>query len=190
MTELTLEALGLDQEKLSEKLVDRLAKNVLTSIGYDPDGDEWFGTSPFANRLNELVRARLDQVVNDLADKHVLPRVNEMVEGLVLQETNKWGEKVGKTLTFIEYLTQRADAYMSEPVSYNGKTKAEDSYNWRQSTTRIAYMVDQHLQYSISRAMEQAMKDANTSIATGLKGAVEKSLGEVLEKLKIDVKTK
>lgn len=68
-TELTLESLGLDQEKLAEKLVDRLAQNMLTRIGYDADGDEWFGTSPFAKKLNDMVRARLDKVVFDLADE-------------------------------------------------------------------------------------------------------------------------
>ena len=189
--ELTLESLGLDQDALATKLVDRLAANMLTSIGYDEDGDEWFGTSPFAKKLNDMVKARLDQVVNDLADKHVLPRVNEMVESLVLQQTNSWGEKVGKPVTFIEYLTQRADAYMQEPLNYNGKTKAEESsYNWSKSTTRVAYMVDRHLHYSIQTAMENALKTANSSIVNGLQDAVKTALAEVHSKLKVEVKTK
>ena len=39
--ELTLESLGLDQDSLATKLVDRLAQNMLTSIGYDADGVLW-----------------------------------------------------------------------------------------------------------------------------------------------------
>lgn len=188
MSELTLEALGLDQDKLAEKLVDRLAQNMLTSIGYDEDGDEWFGTSPFAKKLNNLVTARLDKVVNELADKHVLPRVEAMVEGLVLQKTNSWGEKVGEPVTFIEYLTQRADAWMREEVSYDGKTKEQDSYSWRKRGTRVEYLIDQHLQYNISTAMKNALGEANKSIVEGLKAAVNIKLGEIAVQLKTEIK--
>lgn len=189
-TELTLESLGLDQNKLAEKLVDRLAQNMLTSIGYDEDGDEWFGTSPFAKKLNSMVTARLDKIVNELADKHVLPRVNEMVEGLVLQQTNQWGEKVGKPVTFIEYLTQRADAWMREEVNYDGKTKGQDSFSWRKSGTRVEYLIDKHLQYSIETAMKAALSEANKSIIGGIEQAVRIKLGEVAEKLKVNVAVK
>lgn len=189
--ELTLESLGLDQDKLAEKLVDRLAQNMLTSIGYDEDGDDWFGTSPFARKLNDMVRARLDKVVNDLADKHVLPRVEEMVEGLVLQQTNQWGEKVGKPVTFVEYLTQRAEAYMCEEVSYDGKTKVEaNSFSWSKRSTRVAYMIDKHLHYSIERAMTNALADLNNSVAKGLEEATKIAIQEVTNKLTVKVSTK
>lgn len=188
--ELTLEALGLDQDKLAEKLVDRLAQNMLTSIGYDENGDDWFGTSPFASKLNNMVKARLDQIINELADKHVLPRVNEMVEGLVLQQTNQWGEKVGKPVTFIEYLTQRADAYMQEEVNLDGKTKAESgSYSWSKRSTRVAYMIDRHLHYSIESAMKAALANVNSSVAAGLEEATKTAIREVTGKLTVKVDT-
>lgn len=189
-TELTLEALGLDQDKLAEKLVDRLAQNMLTSIGYDSDGDEWFGTSPFAKKLNDMVKARLDKVVNELADKHVLPRVNEMVEGLVLQQTNKWGEKVGHPVTFKEYLCQRAEAYMQEEVDYQGKPKGTDSFSWRARSTRVAYMIDEHLHYSIESAMKDAFAKVNSSIAQGLEKATKQAISEVTSKLTVKVSSK
>lgn len=190
MSELTLESLGLDHDKLAEKLVDRLAQNMLTSIGYDEDGGDWFGTSPFAKKLNDMVRARLDKIVNDLADKHVLPRVEAMVESLVLQETNKWGEKVGKPVTFIEYLCQRADAWMREEVNYEGKVKGQDSFSWRKSGTRVEYLIDKHLQYSIERAMLAAVSEAHKSIIGGLKEAVDVKLGQIAVQLKTEVKSK
>lgn len=189
-TELTLESLGLDQDKLADKLVDRLAQNMLTSIGYDEDGDEWFGTSPFANKLNNMVKARLDKIVSDLADKHVLPRVNEMVEGLVLQQTNQWGEKVGQPVTFIEYLTQRAENWMREEVSYDGKPKGQDSFRWRKYGTRVEYLLDKHLQYSIESAMKAAVGEANKTIAGGLVDAVKIKLAEISSSLKVKVETK
>lgn len=191
MSELTLESLGLDHEKLAEKLVDRLAQNMLTSIGYDENGDDWFGTSPFANKLNNMVKARLDKVVNELADKHVLPRVEEMVEGLVLQQTNQWGEKVGKPVTFIEYLTQRAEAWMREEVDYEGKEKGQSGgFSWNKRGTRVAYLIDKHLQHSIERAMVAAVSEAHKTIVGGLKEAVDIKLGQISVQLKTEVKPK
>jgi hypothetical protein len=190
MTEITLEALGLNENTLAEKLVDKIALNLMTSLHYDDADGEWRGSSPFAKKLDNLIKSRLDKIVNDMADKHVLPKVNELVEGLVLQETNKWGEKTGNPVTFIEYLTQRADAYMTEPLNYQGKTKAEDSFSWSKSTTRIAFMIDKHLHYSIDTAMKAAFASANSSIASGLRDATLIAINDVAAKLKVDVKTK
>lgn len=187
--EITLESLGLDEDALVEKLVDRIAGNVLQSLRYDEDGDEWFGDSPVAQKLNRMVKDRLDAVVVEMGNKHVLPRVNEMVEGLVLQGTNRWGEKVGKPVTFKEYLCQRAEAYMKEEVDYNGKPKGTDSFSWRAKSTRVAYMIDKHLHYSIENAMQDAFKQANNSIAEGLEEATKKAINEVTGKLKVSVKT-
>ena len=72
---------------------------------------------------------------------------------------------------------------MQEPVNHNGKTKAEDNYNWCKNTTRICYLVDSHLQYSISVAMDAALKEANSSIAEGLKEAVSIQIDQVRAKL-------
>ena len=45
---------------------------------------------------------------------------------------------------------------MQEEVDYNGKPKGTDSFSWRPRSTRVAYMVDEHLHYSIERAMKDA----------------------------------
>lgn len=188
---LTLEALGLSQESLADRLVDRLAEGLLSSLDYDEDGHSFRGESPFATKLNRMVKDRLGALVLDLGEKHVLPKVNEMVEGLVLQETNRWGEKVGQPVTFIEYLTQRADAWMREEVDYGGKAKAEgDSYSWRKAGTRVSWVIDRHLQHSIETAMKGAVASANQSIIGGLQETVKIKLAEVAAALKVEVKTK
>lgn len=188
MNKISLESLGLSQEALAEKLVDRIAENLLTSIDYDEEGGKWCTSSPFAKKLDRLVKDRLDQIVNDMAEKHILPKVNTIVEGMTLQETNKWGEKRGQTLTFKEYLVQRAEAWMAEPVSYDGKPKGTDSYSWKAKSTRVAHMIHEHLHYEIERAMKTAMASANTSIAKGLNEAVRIQINQIAAKLKVEVK--
>lgn len=183
---LTLAQLGLTEETLADRLVDKLAKAMLESLQYDEESGEWYGESAFAKRLSARVADQLNSVVDTLAEKHILPRVAEMVETLTLQETNKWGEKLGKPLTFVEYLTQRADAWMREDVDYQGKTKGQDSFSWKKSGTRVEYMIDKHLQYQISDAMTKAVSAANKSIVEGLQSAVNIKLGEI--KVQLDTK--
>lgn len=188
---LTLESLGLSQDSLADRLVDKLAEGLLSSLDYDEDGHTFRGESPFANKLNRMVKDRLDALVDELGTKHVLPKVEEMVEGMVLQQTNQWGEKTGKPATFIEYLTQRADHWMREEVNYDGKTKDQDSgYNFRKAGTCVSYLIDKHLQYSIETAMKAAVATANQSIIGGLQEAVKIKLAEVAASLKVEVKTK
>ena len=182
--ELTLESLGLNASDLQERLIDALCERVLsTVVVYGDDGDG-FEKSKFGKHLDGVIKARIDADVAAIAEAHVLPKVSEIIEGFCIQKTNEYGEPRGEKLTFVEYLIKRADEYMQEPVNHAGKTKAEDSYSWSKNTTRISYMINSHLQYSIKTAMEQAMKQANSSIAVGLEQAVKISLQQVLAKLK------
>lgn len=190
MSAISFEALGISKEDLTEKLLDRLVEDFTTEPTWDENGTETRRGSTMAAKITTQIKDHIDATVRRLGEEHVLPRVTELIEGLVLQTTNSWGEKTGKPVTFIEYLTQRADAYVREEVNYEGKTKADDSYNWRKHTTRVAHMIDKHLQFSINTAMTKALADANSSIAVGLAEAVKHSLAEATAKLKVEVKTK
>lgn len=185
-----LETLGFTKEELQERVINRICEKLLTNTGYDYDGDsEYFYNSSFANKLNEEIKNQINRKINELAEEHIFPNISSFIENLTLEETNKWGEKKGTKLTFTEYLIQRAEAYMTEEVNYEGKTKAESgSYGWSKSQTRLTHLIHQHLQYSIKTAMENALKIANSSISVGIQEAVKISLAETLKKLRVDVK--
>lgn len=190
MSALTIESLGLSKEELSERLVQKLADDLMTSWRTDEDGDAVAsGGTPFRRGLEKKVLARIDRAIETIAGQHVLPNVAAYVEGLCLQETNKWGEKVGMPVTFIAYLVARAEAYLKEPVDYSGKAKGEgDTYNWKATQTRVASLVHQHLQYSIENAMKAALQTANSAIVAGLEEAVKIKLAEVAQSLKVTTK--
>lgn len=188
MTAISFEALGISKEDLTEKLLDRLVEEFTTEPVWDEDGAEMRRSSTMAKKITDQIKAHVDATVKRLGEEHVLPRVTEIIEGLVLNTTNQWGEKTGKGVTFIEYLTQRAEAFMVEPVNYDGKPKGTDSYGWSKHSTRVAYMIDKHLQFSINTAMTKALAEANSSIASGLLAAVKHSLSEATAKLRVDVK--
>jgi hypothetical protein len=190
MNGITLESLGLNQEQLTERLLDKLVESVLSSNGFDDDGENYSQRSQLARRLDGMIQERVDALVVAIGDKHVLPVISEKVENLVLQETTKWGEKTGKPVTFIEYMIQRAERYMTDEVNFNGKTKEQDGYSWSKHSTRVVHMVHQHLHFQIETAMKTALVNANSAIAQGIQGAVKIALDEVVSKLTVSVKTK
>lgn len=187
MSGIDLAALGIKPEELQDRVIERICEKVLTGVSYNDEDGEYEVDSGFKRRLDQRITQHIDGAVAKLADTHVRPGIEQMIENLTLQQTNKWGEKTGTAKTFIEYLTERAAAYFEEPVNSDGKAKGEDSYSsWNARTTRGAWMIEKYLHHSISTALEAALKDANSQIAGGIEKAVKLQLQELLGKLKVN----
>lgn len=187
-----LQSLGFTQEELQDRVVERICEQLLTSIDYDPDsGEEAPVASRFQNAIKDMVKKRVDETINALAERYLLPNVGKFIEELTIQETNQWGEKRGEPVTFIEYLVGRGKAYMQEEVDNYGKTKAEANGSWYGAKqTRITYLIHQHLANSIETAMKDAMKVATGEIAKGIHETARHKLNEIAASLKVSVATK
>lgn len=187
----TLEALGFTKEEIFQRVVDTIVRDLTQSRHEDEDGESWFGESEFKRGIDKAVQARIDAEVSKTADLHIAPRIAELIDGVTFQQTNQWGEKRGESVTFIEYLVQRAEAYMTEKVNYEGKTQKEGSgYSFTAMGTRVSYMIDKHLNYSIETAMKSAVQEANNSIAKGLNEAVKIAISNLTVQVKTDVKSR
>ena len=194
MNTIDLAIIGLSQEELQARLVETLCDRAMSNISYDEDGDPWKGDSRFAVKLKDAIQKRIDAAVDEVADKHITPLLAGKIESFSLQATNQWGESKGEPVTFIEYLTQRAEKYMIEPVDSNGKSQAECQRSgnsfYGKGTTRISQAIDKHLEYSIKSAMESALKDAQSQITKSMAEACKMALADVQAKLKVTVATK
>jgi len=189
--EITLESLGLSKEEIQNRVIDQIVRSALSTVDMDEDGDEIAIRSKFARTIEDACRARIDQKINELGDLHVLPNIDRYVETLTLQETNRWGEKKGSSVTFVEYMVERAEAYITEPVNFEGKTQAEaGGYGWSKSQSRISHMIHRHLHYSIETAIKNMLKDANANIVGGLEAALKAKLEELQKAIKIAVTVK
>ena len=189
--EITLESLGLSKEEIQNRVIDQIVRSALTSLSWDEDGDDVEISSKFSRTIEDACRARIDQKINELGEQYVLPNVDRYVETLTLQETNRWGEKKGASVTFVEYMVERAEAYITEPVNFEGKSKAEaGGYSWSKSQSRISHMIHQHLHYSIETAIKTMLKDANANIVGGLEAALKAKLEELQKAIKIAVTVK
>ena len=104
MNAITFEALGITKEELTGKLIDRLVEEFKTDIVWDEDGRAHGRASDISKQITQKIAEQIQESVKRLGDTHVVPRVNEIIEGLVIQKTNEWGEKKGAPVSFIEYL--------------------------------------------------------------------------------------
>lgn len=187
---MNLEELGFTKEELQDRVVEAAVERLFTSSGMDDNGDVHYKRSIFREKMEKLIAERIDNLIKKFADEQILPKIDTYVENLVLTETNKWGEKQKAPVTFVEYLTKRAEDYITETVDYNGKSKSEgDSYSWSGKQSRIAHMIHRHLHYNVESAVKTALQDLNSKVAGGVENTVKITLQEVLNNLKVGVKT-
>lgn len=191
MSNISIEDLGLSKEELAERVVNRAAELLLNedATGDVLDGEESELSLSLADALQGRVTAKIDEAVENVAARNVLPNVESYVENFCLQKTNEWGEKRAEPVTFTEYLTHRAEAYITEKVDFDGRTKAEArGFGWSPNQTRISHMIDNHLQFHISVAVRNALADLNSKVSEGIAATVRAQLKQTLDRLKIDVK--
>ena len=191
MSEISLEHLGFTKEELQDRIIDRICEKMLTTITTDDEETEFTTSTPFKAKLQTAIQKQIDDSINRLAEKYVLPNVAAYIENLSLQETTRWGESKGQKITFIEYLVQRAEVYMQEQVNYEGKNQKEcGGYSFNGTQTRLAHMMHKHLHYSIETALQAAVKDANSKIVEGIQETAKIKLGEISKALKVEVRSK
>lgn len=183
-----LQELGITQEELQNRVIDRICERALLARGVDADGEDTWGSSKLAQVLNQKIKERVEETINAIAAVHVLPKVTEIIENFCLTRTNEWGEKLkhAPPVTFTEYLVDRANHWISEKVNYEGKSKDESQgYSWSAATTRVAYMIHNHLRFEIERALKKVFADANAILVGGLEAACKIKLQEIAKSLTV-----
>lgn len=189
MPEISLEALGFKREEVLEKVVEQIADQLLSSPTFDEDGEPEGGKpSRFAQDVQKRVKARIDQAVAALVDKHVTPMLLPRLETMLLQETTQWGEKKGAPLTFIEWCMKRATDYMTEKVDERGEGRTENNaYNWRGVQPRIQHIVAAGLYGNLRDAVAKTMSEANAVLGKSIETTVKEQLARMVEGLRVTV---
>ena len=176
--------LGLTQEELREAVVAKAAKELIDrERGLE---EEIVGRAE--KELQEMTRKAIDEAVERIAGVALDPLIEGRIDEIVLAQTNRYGEKAGEDLTFREYLAARAEAYMTEPVDMDGHSKKDSRFSSHsRNQARVAFMIDKHLQFSIERAMKDALSVANSAIVKGLEATVKMKLEEIVRGIKTTV---
>lgn len=191
---ITAKDIGLTDKELQDRVVSGIVESFLHRVQYDHDTDgDYLATSPLGRKINEAVTAAIDEKVQALAELHIIPKTDELIENLVITKTNTWGESTGEKWSLVEYLVKSAETYMTEDVDMNGRSKEEckrrgDSFRGK-GYPRMSYLVDKNLRFAVQDATEKIMKSANEQLVGGLKETVEKSLKSIVDNIKVQVKS-
>lgn len=184
-----LAELGITEEELQRRIVDRMCDKLLTTSHFDEDMDEFVGASEFKRALDKEIKSRIEAAAKRVCDQTIGKQLDELVDGLILQKTNEWGEKKGEPVTLVEYLIGYATEYLNEKVNFEGKTKKADSYgSWTPVGNRLAAAIDRHLHYAAETAVKELLASANKTIAGGIEATVRTQLKELSKKFAIEVK--
>ncbi len=188
----TLEALGLNVESLGDKIIEQAVYQLLNYSGFDPDSDiETRYESRFKKEIGERIQRAVDTKIAALAAEHLLPRVGELIESADMRKTNTWGEPTSPPMTFKQYLGHRAEAYMTEEVDCNGKSKEEASggYGWTKSGPRLTVLMKLYIKESMEKAARAAVNDVNKALAKSLETAARDAIHATAANLKIAIST-
>ena len=192
--EITLESLGLTQEELRDRIINKMCEDLLRQqyTVIDEDGTETgFENTKFAKMLHQLVTDRIDSDIAKLFETQITPNIDKYIEGLVLQETNRYGQKTGQPITLLEYLVKSVEKYITEPVNYEGKSQTENGgYSWQGTQTRLAAMIHKHLHYNIENAMKSAFGEPINKMQEAILATAKLKLEELSKSIKISVNMK
>lgn len=187
----TLKALGISPEELGNRVVEQCVEALLSGSGFDPDTEqETRYETRFKREIEARIKSAVDSKIAALAAEHLIPRVGEMIEKADMRETNKWGESVKEPMTFKEYIAHRAEAYMSEDVNYEGKSKEEkgDSYNWKSCGPRLSVLMRNYIRETMEAHAKAAVTDINQVIAKNIQKAATDAITAATSAMKVTVR--
>lgn len=186
----TLEALGISPGELGNRIVDQCVEALLSTTGFSSEiGEEERYESRFKREIVKRLMGIVDEKITALAAVHLIPRVGEMIEAANMGQTSRFGELKTPPMTFLEYISQRAEVYMSENVDCDAlsKDEATNSYNWRSAGPRLTVLMRMYIRETLEKHAKAAVTDVNKVIAKNIENAARDAITAAAASLKVTV---
>lgn len=190
----TLESLGINPESLGDRIVDQAVAALLNASGFDPDTEqEMRYESRFKREIAERIKNAVDENIAALAAVHLVPRVGELIEKADMRKTNAYGETKSPSMTFKEYISHRADSYMTDEVDFQGNSKDEleargaSTYNWRPAGCRLTVLMKMYIKETMEKAAKDALTDVNKAIAKSVEKAARDAIASAAGAIKVAI---
>lgn len=133
-----LEQLGISNEELVNRLIQKLADEILSDTVCDC----------IEQRLDNQQNKAINEAVEKIISEKVIPFVESGVESAMVKVPSVGDEFV--QLTISELAHNRANAFLNEDVDRIGKPRAKDSWNWGSVGTRLEYLIDKCVQKHVA----------------------------------------
>lgn len=181
ITKETLETLGITQDKVLDAVVERIVDEI-----YDEDRG-----LDIESKVKAIIKERVDSGLQKAVTEHVVPNAKDLIANMIIQKTNNYGEAKEPPQTLIEYAVKYCEDYMMTNVDYDGKDKLRvGAYGWQAKSTRLAHMIDKHLQFHVETAVKTAMTDIGQTVGKALAETMKLRLAEAAAAMKVAVSLK
>lgn len=170
----TLKMLGITRKDILDRLVDKLAEELLSESHEDNGGG-------LAIAVEKELQKRMSDAVSSALANITAPTIAEAIKTFKLTETNTWGEPKKEPKTFTEYLMDHAKEFLAQPVKYNGET--DTGYSSDKKHTRLVFLAKQSVEKEVLEAVKKMFLEAHQTINAGLMAAIRSEMSNLLIKV-------
>lgn len=187
-----LEALGITREDVLACTVKEIAKQIL---GQDDEGEYEVPNleSKVTRNVQQFIDAKVAEIVSGECSKIFAPLIRTKLAEYTFQETNRWGEAQGRSVTFTEFLVKKIEGYMLEEVDSNGRSREEckaRSDSFYAKGPRVTVAIRDYFHFAMQECMKQVLQDGANILTEGIEKAAKVALGDIHSRLvaKVEVK--
>lgn len=183
MNQEMLQTLGITADDLIERIVSRAVDELLNPRAYNDDSI----SDDMARKVLALVQSAVDAKVSEVARDHLIPRIGELIEKATLTETNRFGEPKNEPMSFVEYLANCAERYMTEDVNSEGLNRSEGDYRWSKVGPRITVLMKLRIKEALEEHTKRALKDVNAELAKAMQKAAADAISSAASAIKVSI---
>ena len=154
---------------ISDEIISQIGDKIISK--YESDQMEVI-ESRITDALSEV-----DSKIQETIDK----KVNEIAENLLNRNItiyDKWGDIKKENVNIMDMFKQKMDNFLSEKVDENGKTNG-----YRREQTRIDYLVNKNITYSMERKVNEAAAQVSKKIEEYVNKTLKQQIGEEVSKV-------
>jgi len=85
-----IEDLGLSKEALTTLIVDSAVEHIFSGSSLDLSNEDISVAAEIISEIEARTKTHIDNKIDAVAAEHLLPKIDERVENIVLQQTTEW----------------------------------------------------------------------------------------------------
>lgn len=135
----------------------------------------------FSDNLNNEILKTAERKVSEQINKSIDKKVNEITEELLTRKfdlLDNYGDVVEKQTSVIDILKSRLDNFLDEKVDKDG-----NSHTYSANQTRLNYIINKNIDYTMQRKIEDAAKQVKTGLEKYMDETLKKHIGENVTKI-------
>lgn len=161
-----------------EEILTKLVGDCASSLGFEED----YIVSRIEGLVNDRIRKSLDAAAQKVCETVMAPALERVVTEKIITETNKYGEKIKKTMTFTEYLVDRVTEFLEEEVDASGRG-INTGYHGQLIGKRFDVALRDSIDSFAKAAMRELLEKAQQTLLNDAMGAINALMTDKLQKL-------